>query len=106
VAFEQNHGIILWEVKVIMMFQYITLSDETEITHSHILNRNEQKEIEVHFERPTENGFDIARCVLPDYRWISKEGFMDKEIDFFKQLLQNNAHLFYRYAEKGGVNIA
>jgi len=89
-----------------MMFPYITFSDETEITHSQILVRNEQKEIEVHFERPTENGFNIARCILPGYRWIIKEGFTSKDIDFFEQFLKNNVHLFYRYAEKGGVNIA
>jgi len=85
------------------MFSYIMLPDNTEITHSHIIERNEQKEIEVHFERPTEDGFDTARCVLPDYTWIKQEGFSEKEIGFFELLLQNNAHLFYRYAEKGGV---
>ena len=89
-----------------MMFSYIVLPDETEITHSHIIERNEQKEIEVHFERPTEDGFDMARCILPNYMWIKQEGFSNSEIDFFEQILQNNAHLFYRYAEKGGVSIA
>ena len=89
-----------------MMYPYITLADETEITYSQILDRNAQKEIEVHFERPTEDGFDVARCVLPSYTWIKKEGFSDTEILFFEQLLQDNAHLFYRYAEAGGINIA
>lgn len=27
----------------------------------------------VHFERPTEQGFDPARCELPEYKWIFKE---------------------------------
>jgi len=88
------------------MYPYITLADETEITYSQILDRNARKEIEVHFERPKEDGFDVARCVLPDYTWIKKEGFSDTEILFFEQLLQDNAHLFYRYAEAGGINIA
>lgn len=88
------------------MYPYITLSDETAVTHSHIIERNEQKEIEVHFERPTENGFDTARCILPSYNWKINEGFSRNEISFFEQFLQNNAHLFYKYAENGGVKVA
>ena len=89
-----------------MMYPHITLADETLITYSHILNRNNRKEIEVHFERPTDNGFDAARCILPTYEWIKCKGFSDSEIKLFEQLLQSNAHLFYRYSEIGGMNIA
>ena len=89
-----------------MMYPYITFFDETEVTHSQIIERNSQKEIEVHFERPTENGFDAARCVLPSYTWLKREGYSDEEMLFFEQFLQNNAHLLYRYAEMGGLNIA
>ena len=89
-----------------MMYPYIVLADETEITHSHILERNGQKEVEVHFERPTIDGFDVARCVLPSYIWIRHEGFSGSDMMFFEQIMKNNAHLFYRYAEKGGMNIA
>ena len=89
-----------------MMYPYIILSDETEITYSHIIDRNSRKEVEVHFERPTEDGFVTARCVLPSYEWIISDGFTESEILFFEQLLQHNAHLFYRYAEKGGMSIA
>jgi len=89
-----------------MMYPHITLADETEISYSHIIDRNDRKEIEVHFERPTDEGFDVARCVLPIYKWIKSEGFSDSEMLFFEQLMQHNAHLFYRYAEIGGMNIA
>jgi len=89
-----------------MMYPYIILSDETEVTHSHILERNDRKEVEVHFERPTDDGFDTARCILPSYEWIKKEGFNVAEIRFFEQFLQHNAHLFFRYAEEGGLKIA
>lgn len=27
----------------------------------------------VHFERPTEQGFDPAPCELPEYKWIFEE---------------------------------
>jgi hypothetical protein len=89
-----------------MMYPYITFPDETEVTYSHIIERNDKKEVEVHFERPTENGFRTARCVLPSYNWKVKDGFPDSEILFFEQFLQNNAHLFFRYAEEGGLKIA
>jgi len=89
-----------------MMYPYVILSDETEITHSHIIERNACKEVEVHFERPSNDGFDVARCILPTYEWIKKEGFADSEIMLFEQLLQHNAHLFYKYAEEGGIKVA
>ena len=89
-----------------MMYPYITLADETEITHSQILERNGVQEIEVHFERATEQGFDSARCVLPTYQWKFKEGFSEKEIAFFEEFLRNNAHLLYRYASQGGIHCA
>lgn len=87
-----------------MMYPYITLADETDITHSHIIDDNGINKIEVHFERPTDNGFDTARCSLPAYNWIKRDGFTDEEIQLFEQLLRNNAHLLYRYAENGGIN--
>lgn len=89
-----------------MMYPYIILSDETEVTHSQILEKEGERKIEVHFERPTDNGFDTARCSLPTYEWIYKEGFSDMEIQKFEQLLKSNAHLLFRYAESGGIKIA
>ena len=89
-----------------MMYPFMTLDDETEIVHSHLIDENGEKKVIVHFERPTEYGFDTARCELPSYRWIKKEGFSDKEISFFEELLKNNAHLLFRYAESGGIHIA
>ncbi len=89
-----------------MMYPYITLADETEITHSGLLDRSGTQTVEVHFERPTEHGFDSARCVLPDYQWKFNEGYSKEEIAFFEELLRHNAHLLYRYAEQGGIHCA
>ena len=80
-----------------MMYPYMTLADETE---------DGKQKVIVHFERPTEDGFDSARCVLPEYKWILKQGYSDEEIAVFEQLLHSNAHLLYRYAENGGIRIA
>lgn len=89
-----------------MMYPYLTLSDETEIVHSQIIEKDGIQRIEVHFERPTENGFCTARCVLPEYKWIKIEGYSKEEIEMFEKLLQSNAHLIYKYAKMGGVKIA
>ena len=89
-----------------MMYPYITLADETEITHSHIIEENSMQCVEVHFERPKEGGFATARCSLPTYKWIKREGFTDNEIEKFDQFLHHNAHLLYKYAFAGGIHIA
>lgn len=90
-----------------MMYPYMTLADGTEIVHSHIIEKdNGQQEVLVHFERPTEDGFDSARCCLPTYTWISRQGYSDEELAFFEQLLHSNAHLLYKYAAEGGIRIA
>jgi len=89
-----------------MMYPYITFADETEVTHSQIIEDNGKQLIEVHFERPTEEEFDAARCRLPDYQWIKREGYTDEEIATFEIFLQHNAHLLYKYAANGGISIA
>ena len=43
-----------------MLYPYMTLADETEIVHSHLINQDATEKVIVHFERPTENGFDSA----------------------------------------------
>ena len=88
------------------MYPYMTLADDTEIVHSQIIDTDGVKKVIVHFERPTEQGFDSARCELPDYKWILKDGYSDDEIRLFEQLLRSNAHLLYKYAENGGIQIA
>ncbi len=89
-----------------MMYPYMTLADDTEIVHSQIIEKDGIKRVIVNFERPTENGFDSARCELPDYKWTENTGYTDEEIEMFEELLHSNAHLLYRYAESGGIQIA
>ena len=89
-----------------MMYPYITLADETVITHSHLLYSGDEKSVEVHFERPKPYGFDMARCVLPSYKWIIRDGYTDEEIALFERLLKDGSHSFFKYAKMGGLNIA
>ena len=77
-----------------MMYPYITLADETEITHSHIIEENDVKKVEVHFERPTEHGFDTARCILPNYTWIKIEVIVMKKLKTLMKCL-DIMHIFY-----------
>ncbi|WP_242940491.1 hypothetical protein [Anaeromicropila populeti] len=85
----------------------MTLADETEILHSQLLtDDNGEKRVVVHFERPTETGFDMARCSLPSYQWIKRDGFTEEEIHKFEMIVKSNAHLFFKYAENGGIQIA
>ncbi len=88
------------------MYAYMELPDETLITHSQIIEEDGIKKVQVHFERPTEEGFDSARAELPSYKWLFNKGYSEKEIAFFTDLLHNNAHLFYKYAACGGIKIA
>lgn len=89
-----------------MIYPYMVLSDETEIVHSQIIEEDGKQKVLVNFERPTEEGFDSARCELPDYRWIFRDGYSDEEIKLFEELLHSNAHLLYKYAANGGIQIA
>ncbi len=89
-----------------MMYPYMTLPDETLVTHSHLMEKDGVKTVEVHFERPVEGGFDMARCSLPSYEWIIREGYSDQEILEFERMLRDGAHIFFKYAEAGGAQVA
>ncbi len=89
-----------------MVYPYMVLADGTEIVHTQVFEEDGIQKVEVHFERPTEDGFNTARCQLPSYTWLIKEGFSENEMELFDQLMHSNAHLFYKYGANGGVQIA
>jgi len=89
-----------------MMYPFITLADGTLITHSHLLGDGDNKAVEVHFERPSANCFDTARCRLPSYEWILRDGYSDDEITLFEKMLHDGADVFFKYAELGGMSVA
>ena len=84
-----------------MMYSYTKYSDGTEVVFSNIYIDEDGKEcIDIHFERPTENGFDSVRITLPTYKIVVWEGnYTDEEIAFFKKVVQNSSNLFYKYAK-------
>ena len=90
-----------------MMYSYLTFPDETMVVHSELRERNGEKYIDVHFERPCdEGGFKSARAELPSYKWLYNEGFSEEDIKFFTEFLEHNAHTLFKYSQEGGIKIA
>ena len=84
-----------------MMYPYMTLNDNTEITHSEM---KEDGTVKVYIETPDETGgFRSAVCWLPGYRWEDIKGYTDAEMTFFKELVRDNAHLMLEFSQDGGI---
>ena len=82
-----------------MMYPYMTLKDDTEITHSEV---KEDGRVKVYIETPDEkDGFHHAVCWLPEYEWQDIEGYSETEMEAFRTLVRNNAHLMIR--REGGA---
>ena len=84
-----------------MMYPFITLNDDTEITHSELKDNGTVK---VYIETPDiKDGFHNAVCWLPDYKWEKINGYSASEMEYFKKLIKNNAQVIMDFAENGGV---
>lgn len=84
-----------------MMYPFITLADDTEITHSEMLSDGRVK---VYIETPDlKDGFHNATCYLPDHTWENISGYSDAELNNFKQLIRDNAHLIIEFSQEGGI---
>ena len=84
-----------------MMYPFMTLNDDTEITHSEL---KEDGRVKVYIETPDEkDGFHNATCWLPEYRWENIRGYTETEMDYFKQLMRTNAHLIIAFSQNGGI---
>ncbi len=83
-----------------MMYPFMTLNDDTEITHSEM---KPDGRVKVYIETPDlKDGFHDATCWLPEYTW-EVHGYSEAELAFFKQLIRNNAHLIMEFSQEGGV---
>ena len=90
-----------------MMYPYVKYSDGTEVMFSNIYIDDDKECIDVHFERPTKNGFDSVRIKLPTYEVTVWEGnYTEEEIEFFKKVVESSSDLFYKYAKEGGIKLA
>ena len=87
-----------------MMYPFMTLNDDTEITHSEM---KPDGRVKVYIETPDlKDGFHNATCYLPDYTWEDIDGFTEAEMDYFKKLIQDNAHLIMEFSQEGGFQNA
>ena len=83
-----------------MMYPYMTLNDDTEITHSEM---KPDGKVKVYIETPDlKDGFHNAACWLPEYRWEDINGYSETEMAYFQKLIQDNAHLIIEFSQEGG----
>lgn len=87
-----------------MMYPFLTLDDETEITHSEMLPDHRVK---VYVEKPDENdGFHHMTCYLPTYEMAEVFGFTKKEVDHYLDIIRSTAHLMIEFSQEGGFENA
>ena len=83
-----------------MMYPFMTLNDDTEITHSEM---KRDGSVKVYIETPDEKrGFRNATCWLPMYRW-ENNGYSWLEMQYIRQLVFRNMELIMEYSQKGGI---
>ncbi len=84
-----------------MMYPYMTLNDQTEITHSEM---KPDGSVKVYMETPDAKlCFKHATCYLPGYRWEDIVGYTPEEMAYFQEVIESTAHLILRFAQDGGV---
>ena len=87
-----------------MMYQFMTLNDETEIVHS---DMKEDGTVKVHIETPDEkDGFHNMTCYLPSYKITEINGYSAEQVDSFMEIIKSTAHLIMEFAKEGGFENA
>lgn len=87
------------------MYYYTTINNIV-TTHSGVIERNGFDSIDVHFERPTENGFDFLDLSLPGAVVNKSFGFSEDEIMDLQSYAKDNEPLIWDFARNGGGMIA
>ena len=86
-----------------MMFQLMTLDDETDITYSELLADGRVK---VYVEKADEkDGFHNMSCYLPNYEVVDVYGFSQDEVNKYINIIRN-AHILKKYDRdfiQGGI---
>ena len=87
-----------------MMYPFMTLNDDTEITHSEM---KPDGRVKVYIERPDEQYcFRNATCYLPGYEWEDVYHFSPEEIEKYQKIIESTAHLILEFSQEGGFDNA
>lgn len=87
-----------------MMYPFMTLNDDTEITHSEM---KPDGKVKVYIETPDEKYcFKHATCWLPDYTWEDIFHYSDEEMDRFDEIIHSMAHLIMEFSQEGGFALS
>lgn len=82
------------------MYPFMTLNDDTEITHSEM---KPDGKVKVYIETPDEKYcFRHATCWLPEYKWEDVFHFSEAEILKFQDIIESTAHLIIEFSQEGG----
>lgn len=86
-----------------MICPFMTLEDDTKITHSEM---QENGEVKVYVETSDEKDFFHSMiCYLPDYRVEKVEGYSE-EVEKYLDFIHKAAHLILEVSQEGGFNHA
>ena len=86
-----------------MMYPFMTLNDETEIVHS---DMNADGTVKVYIETPDKkDGFHNMTCYLPTYEIKEINGYSDKQVEEFVEIIKSTAHLIMEFAKEFGISI-
>jgi len=87
-----------------MMYPFLTLDDNTEITHSEM---KADGSVKVYIEKPDQKDcFHYATCWLPEYKWEDVYGFNEKEMKRYIEIVESTAHLIMKFSREGGFDNA
>jgi len=81
-----------------MMYPYITLKDQTEITISELKSDGK---VRVYVETPDlKDVFHNATCILPENEWREINGYTEEEMDYYRKLVLANTEWIMLSAQK------
>lgn len=87
-----------------MMYPFLTLNDDTEITHS---DMDENGNVRVYIEKPDEiDGFHYATIFLPSFERGEVYKFTESEMQGYTEIIKNSQDCILRFAKEGGFDSA
>ena len=90
-----------------MLYNFIELPDQTIISHSEILIKDNREQVKVYIETPDEkNCFNHATCWLPEEKWEDILGYSQERMEYFKDFINSEKSLIIEFAKNGGLENA